>query len=114
MPARRECGQWPTQSGPLRYARRFGRPNTGPVVWANPSPYTSLFVDKFWPGHRQACLYKKWYLAKGSRGVRIGKFIWGIIWSPKMMILQGVKHPMSYSGVCCTNTPKSRGYVQPA
>ena len=34
-----------------------------------------------------------------------------IILSPKMMIVQGFKHPISYIGVCYANTPQNAGYV---
>ena len=34
---------------------------------------------------------------------------WGIILSPKLMILQGVGYPISYIGVCCTNDPQKWG-----
>ena len=34
---------------------------------------------------------------------------WVIILSPKMMILQTVKHPISHIGVCYSNTSQKRG-----
>ena len=37
------------------------------------------------------------------------KFHWGIVLSPKMMILQGVKHPLSYVEVCYANDPQTEG-----
>ena len=33
--------------------------------------------------------------------------------SPKMTILQGVRHPISYIGVCYVNDRQKRGYVSP-
>ena len=42
---------------------------------------------------------------KGSKT----KIHWGIIFSPKMMILQGVGHPVPYLGVSYANDPKKGG-----
>ena len=42
---------------------------------------------------------------KGSKQ----KIHWGIIFSPKMMILQGVGHPVPYLGVSYANDPKKGG-----
>ena len=37
------------------------------------------------------------------------KIHWGIIFSPKMMILQEVQHPVPYFGVSYTNDPPQTG-----
>ena len=53
----------------------------------------------------------KWHPGIGGGEVKSKKFTVGLISSPKMMILQGVEHRMSYSAVCCANTPRKREYV---
>ena len=49
---------------------------------------------------------KKGYPATGGQKRKIH---WGIIFSPKMMILQGVGHPVPYLGVSYANDPKKGG-----
>ena len=39
---------------------------------------------------------------------------WGIVLLGKIMILQGVGHPISCLGVCYANDPKKGGYTTPA
>ena len=45
----------------------------------------------------------------GGRGVKIKKIHRGIIFSPKMMFLQGVRHPVPYLRVSYANDPKKAG-----
>ena len=45
----------------------------------------------------------------GLKGSETKNFHWGIIFSPKMMILQGVGHPVPYLGVSYANDPKKGG-----
>ena len=47
----------------------------------------------------------------GGRGSKSKKNNWGIIFGPKMMILQGVRRQKPYIGVCYTNDPKKGGYM---
>ena len=44
----------------------------------------------------------------GGRGQN-RKIHWGVVCCPKMMILQGVEHPVSYLGVSYANGPKKGG-----
>ena len=37
------------------------------------------------------------------------KLHWGITFCPKVMILQGVRHPVRYLGVCYANDPNKIG-----
>ena len=43
---------------------------------------------------------------RGWRGQQID---WGLVLSPKVMILQGVKYPITYLGACHANTPNVEG-----
>ena len=54
---------------------------------------------------------KKWDPGRGGGGWRgqNQKIRWGIMLSPKMMILHGVRHPISHTGVCIANGPPKRG-----
>ena len=45
----------------------------------------------------------------GGYGVQNTKNHWRIIFGPKMMILQGVRHQKPYIGVCYANDPKKGG-----
>ena len=45
----------------------------------------------------------------GGSGVKIQKNHWGIIFGPKMMILQGVRRQTPYTRVCYANNPKKGG-----
>ena len=47
----------------------------------------------------------------GGYGGQNPKNHWGIIFGPKMMILQGVKRQKPYNGVCYANDPKKGGYT---
>ena len=42
---------------------------------------------------------------QGDRGLKIKKIHWGIVSSGKIMILQGVRHPISCLRVCYVNDP---------
>ena len=42
------------------------------------------------------------------------RFLAGSFSIPKMMILQGVRHPIQYLGVCYVNDPKKGGFMAPA
>ena len=57
---------------------------------------------------------KKGYPGTGRLGVNIETVNAVIILSRKMMILQGVGHPISYLRVCCANNPKMWWYMAPA
>ena len=46
---------------------------------------------------------------RGAKGVKNEKVHWGIIFSPKMMILQGVGYPVPYLGVSHANGPQKGG-----
>ena len=55
---------------------------------------------------------KKGYLGTGGGGTGVKiqkKNHWGIIFGPKMMILQGVGRQKPYLGVCYANDPKKGG-----
>ena len=54
---------------------------------------------------------KKGYPGTGGYRGQKRKIHWGIIFSPKMMILQGVGHPVPYLGVWYANDPKKGGYM---
>ena len=54
---------------------------------------------------------KKGYPGRGAKGGQKRKIHWGIIFSPKMMILQGVGQPVPYPGVWYVNDPKIGGYM---
>ena len=57
---------------------------------------------------------KKGYPGTGWRwggGDENEKIHWGIIFSPKMMVLQGVRHPVPYLGVSYVNDPKKSGGI---
>ena len=45
----------------------------------------------------------------GGYGGQNPKNHWGIIFGLKMMILQGVRHPKPYNGICYANDPKKGG-----
>ena len=45
-------------------------------------------------------------------GVKIQKNHWGIIFGPKMMILQWLRRHKPYIGVCYTNDPKKGGGIR--
>ena len=47
----------------------------------------------------------------GLRGSKSKKNHWGIIFGPKMMILQRVRRQKPYTGVCYTKDPKKGGYT---
>ena len=46
--------------------------------------------------------------------MKIQKNHWGIIFDPKMMILQGFRRPKPCVAVCYANDPKKRGDTTPA
>ena len=46
---------------------------------------------------------------QGGYGCQNTKNHWGIIFGPKMMILQGVRRQKPYIGVCYANGPKRGG-----
>ena len=46
---------------------------------------------------------------QNGTGVKIQKNHWGIIFGPKMMILEGVRCRKPYIGVCYANDPKKGG-----
>ena len=48
---------------------------------------------------------------RGTQVRKIQKNHWGIIFGPKMMILQGVRRQKPYIGVCYANDPQKRGYM---
>ena len=52
---------------------------------------------------------KKGYPSTGGQRGQKRKIHWGIIFSPKMMILQGVGHPIPYLGVLYKNNPQKGG-----
>ena len=54
---------------------------------------------------------KKGYPSAGGYGGQNPKNHWGIIFGPKMMILQGVRRQKTYIGVCYANDPKKGGYT---
>ena len=49
------------------------------------------------------------YGGGGGAGGQNRKNHWGINSSPKMMVLQGVRHPIPSLGVCYANDPKRGG-----
>ena len=57
---------------------------------------------------------KKGHPDTGRYGVQNPKNCWGIIFGPKMMILQGVQRQKPYVGVCYANDPQKGGYTTPA
>ena len=52
---------------------------------------------------------KKWYPVSGGCRPQNQKIHWGIVLSGKIMILQGVGHPISCLGVCYANDPQKGG-----
>ena len=54
---------------------------------------------------------KKGYPSTGGQRGQKRKIHWGLIFSPKMMFLQGVGHPVPYLGVSYANDPKKGGYM---
>ena len=52
---------------------------------------------------------QKGYPGTGGQRGQKRKIHWGIIFSPKMMILQGVGHPVPYLGVLYANDPNKGG-----
>ena len=59
---------------------------------------------------------EKWHPVAGAgRGQnrKIEVIHWGIMSSPKMMVIQGVGHPISPIGVCCADDPPKMGEMAP-
>ena len=59
---------------------------------------------------------KKGYPGTGGYRGQNSKIYWAIIFGPKMMVLQGVRHQKPYLGVCYANDPKKGegvGYTTP-
>ena len=50
----------------------------------------------------------------GGGGAQNPKNHWGIIFYPKIIILQGVRHQKPYLGVCYANDPQKGGYAMPS
>ena len=90
-------------SAALQFDRRWSDSNTPPHCW-EPSE-RKLLTPPVPP--------KKCYPVLGDRGLRIKKSIGGMVLLGKIMILQGVGHPISCLGVCYTNDPKKGGYTTP-
>ena len=98
----------------------------GPPPWARGSIYKKKVLQDPGPNtHTAATIHKevltpppsppppqkKGYPGAGGHGGQNPKNYWGVIFGPKMMILQGVRRQKPYIGVCYANDPKKGGYT---
>ena len=98
----------------------------GPPPWVRGSIYKKKALQDPGPNTHTAAAIRKEVLTSPpptpppkKRGTRVGggwgdqnrKIHRGIIFSPKMTILQGVRHPVPYLGVSYKNDPKKGGYM---
>ena len=82
-------------------------------TWVQIDAQWRQYTKRFCPPPPRPPLPKKGYPATGRYGGQNQKIHWGIILSLKMMNLQGVRHPIPYTGVWCTNDPKIGRYMAP-
>ena len=97
-------GTWSWDPGPRH---GLGGPKTRKRVFR-----TQVQIHTQQPQHAnniQPPPIKKRYPGAGEYGGQDPKNHWGIIFGPKMMILQGVRRYKPYIGVCYANNPKKRG-----
>ena len=85
----------------------------GPPLWVRGSIYKKKVLRDPGPNkHTTATIHKEVLTPPPKRGTQVqgGKGVkiknhWGIIFGPKMMILQGVRRQKPYIGVCYANHP---------
>ena len=121
----RENGQVLAGKGPGRgRGTRSSDPRPPPLVRGGPGPCTRKTCSG--PGSKLTYTLRKTILTptplpnkwrQDTRGwlaaVNIKKICWGIVLSPKAMILQGVGHPISCFNVCYANAPKQGDIRRP-
>ena len=96
-----------------------GRPSVGPNPVLDSQPCNGLSLSCFADQGSNPTKHKllppppppNWYPSTrgGGRGLKMEKNHLGIILSCKIMILQGVRHPISCLGVCCVNDSRKEG-----